>query len=86
MRKLEEEFKLLLGRQFELTFRYPTQAERQQLGVIHRDLTAVERKRLRTRQKDLASLVQDLDAGIVQIDDLDNDLVQRLSDLLKGKE
>lgn len=85
MRKLQEEFSVLLSQQFRLKFRYPTQAERQQLDVVHRDMTAGERKRLKSRQKDLASLVKDLDAGIVHFEDLDNDLVQKLYEMLKGK-
>ena len=70
---------------FDLNFRYPTKAEREQLSVVHRDMTVAERKRLNSRQKDLASLVQDLEAGIVHAEDLDDDLLTKLESLLRLK-
>src|SRR5262249_5252409 len=87
MRSLEGEYRTLESQHFNLSFPYPTQSERQEMGIVHRDMTATERKRLKSRQKDLASLVQDLDAGIVHIEDLDDDLLKKLADLLgrRGK-
>lgn len=85
MKNLEDEFKVLLAHQFKLKFRYPTHAERQQLSVVHRDMTAADQMRLKSRQQELACLVQDLDTGIIHPEDLDDNLVQKLSDLLKRK-
>jgi superfamily I DNA and RNA helicase len=85
MHSLIEEYNALKQKNFELDFRYPTEAERAQLSVVHRDMTAAERKRLSSRQKDLAELIEDLEAGNVHPEDLDEELLARLESLLKKK-
>ncbi len=85
MKSLESEFNVLLSRRFELSFRYPTHAERQQLGVVHRDMTAADRRRLKSHQRYLASLIHDIEAGTVRREDLDLDLLRKLTELPGGE-
>jgi superfamily I DNA and RNA helicase len=85
MKELIEEYKKLEAANFELRFRYPTQEQREQLSIVHRDMTAAERKRLKTKEKDLADLVQDLEMGNVHPEDLDEELLRKLEMLLKKR-
>ncbi|HEY0942601.1 MAG TPA: ATP-binding domain-containing protein [Steroidobacter sp.] len=79
---LIQEFERLKNNNFELRFKYPTDEERKELMIVHRDMTAEERKRLRSRNKGLEELVSDLEEGTVQAEDLDDDLLEKLRDLL----
>jgi len=85
MKKLKEEYEKLKNQSFELHFRYPTEEERKQLAIVHRDMSAAERRRLETREKDLIDLINDLESGKVYPEDLDDALVARLRRLLKKK-
>lgn len=85
MRHLIEEFNLLKQKNFELHFRYPTDEQRKLLMIVHRDVTTEERKRLKSREKELLDLVTDLESGKVHPDDLDEKLLGKLKDLLKKK-
>lgn len=85
MTELKHEYERLKASNFELRFRYPTQGEREQLSIVHRDMTAGERRRLKDKERDLAELVQDLEAGNVHPEDLDEELLRRLHKLLNKK-
>jgi superfamily I DNA and RNA helicase len=85
MRDLIQEYEELKKREFELHFRYPTQEERKHMAIVHRDMTAAEQKRLKTRASELSTLIEDLESGQVHPEDLDEDLVKRLQLLLKKK-
>ncbi len=85
MDRLADEFRTLKRNQFELRFRYPTEEERKKLRMVHRDMSLEERKRLKKRKEGLAGLVQDLEAGIIDSQDLDEDIIQKLETLLMKK-
>jgi superfamily I DNA and RNA helicase len=82
MRFLKDEFDRLSSNDFELQFRYPTAGEREDLAIVHRDMTEQQRGRLQSRQQSLAELLVDLESGEVHLDDLDEALVARLKELL----
>jgi superfamily I DNA and RNA helicase len=82
MRSLSEEFNRLRQKDFELHFTYPTQEQSKQLRIVHRDMTAEERKRLESRQQNLSELVADLESGQVHPEDLDDDMLAKLKSLL----
>lgn len=82
MDALIQEYKEVNKRDFELTFTYPTEQEREQLRIIHRDMTEAERKKLGTYRTTMQSLVADLDSGKVDPADLDEVTRARLRDLL----
>ena len=84
MRKLEAEYERLRSLDFSLQFTYPTETQRQQMHMVHRDLTSAERRRARDRGRDLAKLVDDLEDGRVHVEDLDEQLVDRLRTFLGG--
>jgi superfamily I DNA and RNA helicase len=85
MQSLIDEYERLKAENFELNFDYPTKEQREHLKMIHRDMTIQERSRLEARKKDLTKLVKDLEDGIVMPDDLDEELRQKLRDLLDKK-
>lgn len=85
MLQLIKEYETLKEKNFELSFRYPTEEQRKQLKIIHRDLTSDERKRLETREKGLGDLVADLEAGNIHPEDLDEGLKEKLRKLLLKK-
>ena len=83
MAELTKEYETLKARNFELQFTYPTAKQREQLRIVHRDMTEEERKRLASRQKSLADLVRDLESGTIRAEDLDE--LDRLRELLMKK-
>jgi superfamily I DNA and RNA helicase len=85
MDKLVEEFDRLKEKNYELHFRYPTKNEREKLKIIHRDMTVQERKRLDERKKGLAELLDDLESGMMNIEDLDEDMIRKIKKLLLKK-
>jgi len=86
MDKLIEEYEKLKAENFKLRFRYPTQPERERLRIIHRDLTADEKKRLDKRKRGLTELIADLEAGRLNPEDLDDQLLKKMQKLLfKGR-
>jgi superfamily I DNA and RNA helicase len=85
MQSLMDEYQTLKQNNFELKFTYPTQAERDRMSIVHRDMSAVERSRLNNRQSNLAELVNDLEAGNVHLEDLDDELITKLQSLLRTR-
>ena len=78
MEELKQEYEKLKERNFELKFTYPTQDQREQLRVIHRDITQAERERLKSGQRSLDDLLGDIESGALHIEDLDEELISRL--------
>jgi superfamily I DNA and RNA helicase len=85
MQGLIDEFERLRKNGFELRFKYPTEEERKELMILHRDMTPDEQRRLKSRQKGLRELVSDLETGAVHPEDLDDELVGKLDELLKKR-
>lgn len=85
MKKLEQEYEQLRQRDFELSFVYPTKEQRNKLWIIHRDMTARDRKRLKNHQKSLDSLIADIESGDVHLEDLDENRRAKLRDILIKK-
>ena len=82
MRELVKEYEVLRNRNFQLAFSYPDAEQRKQLRIVHRDITAEEKRRLASSQRGLSDLVRDLQSGNVLIDDIDRDVLERLRELL----
>ncbi|MDE2916660.1 MAG: ATP-binding domain-containing protein [Paracoccaceae bacterium] len=78
MEELQKEYAKLKGGDFELRFTYPTEEQREQLRVVHRDMTTAERNQLKSRQKSLDDLIKDIESGSVHIEDLDKGTVEKL--------
>lgn len=86
MDRLVEEFERLKSNDFELRFRYPTQEEREKLRIVHRDMTAQEKKKRASTKKGLAELLEGLESGVISPEDLDEAMLQKLEKLLLKKQ
>lgn len=82
MALLKAEYEKLKARRFELRFTYPTLAQREQLRLIHRDMTTADFKRLKNRDRHLDDLLHELESGRVQIEDLDEKTIARFRNVL----
>ena len=85
MKEIKKEYDKLKSQDFKLQFIYPTEQQREQLRVVHRDMTTAERKRIEQRQKSLFDLIKDIESGNIHIEDLDETAVARLRKFLMQK-
>ena len=85
MKEIKKEYDKLKSQGFKLQFIYPTEKQREQLRVVHRDMTTAERKRIEQRQKSLFDLIKDIESGNIHIEDLDETAVARLREFLMQK-
>jgi superfamily I DNA and RNA helicase len=83
MDRLIEEFEKLKGNGFELRFKYPSEKDLRHLRIVHRDITPEEQRHIELRKRGLSSIIEDLEAGTLQPEDLGDDLVRKLSELVK---
>lgn len=86
MEELKKEYNRLKKKNFELQFIYPTKEQREQLQIIHRDMTPEDRKRLQNRGENLSRLVTELESGKVYIEDLDKITLDKLREILRESE
>ena len=85
MKELIKEYEKLKKQNFELRFTYPTREQREQLRLVHRDMTTVESKRLENRQQNLDALINDIKSGSVHLEDLDERTVDELRAIFTKK-
>ncbi len=78
MRGLIEEYENLKSHDFALQFTYPTQEQRERLRIVHRDMSDQERNRVRISERELSKLVSRFESGAVHVDDLDQDVIEKL--------
>ena len=83
MEELKKEYNKLKEKNFELQFIYPTKQQREQLQIIHRDMTSEDRKRLQNREENLSRLVAELESGKVYLEDLDQATLDKLREILR---
>lgn len=82
MRRLANEYEALKAAEFELRFTYPTDRERAQLKVVHRDATSEEEDAVRRQREFFDGFVQNLRSRKVLLEDLDEDQVAALREIL----
>lgn len=82
MAMLKSEYEKLKARRFELRFTYPTSEQREQLRLIHKDMTTADSKHLRNRDRHLDDLLYELESGEVQIEELDAETIARFRKVL----
>ena len=83
MRAIMSEYDALRRQQFELDFIYPDVEVRDQLRIVHRDMTVAERRRVASRQKSLANLVEELESGEIHVEDMDRSVLEKLREFLQ---
>ena len=82
MQHLMKEYEMLQKQNFELEFKYPTEQQRENLRVIHRELTPSEVQQREGHQTAFDALVEGIRAGELRIEDLDKDAVAAFKELL----
>ncbi len=82
MKHLTEEYQRLKQHNFELRFVYPTSEQRKQLRIVHRDITEQDRQRIDSKDKQLQYLIDDLEKGVLHVEDLDKNVVDKLRSML----
>lgn len=82
MTKLVEEFSRIRKERFRLHFSYPTESQREDMRILHRELSSSELSELERRQAAAEELLRALEHGSMFSQDLDRSLRARLRDLL----
>lgn len=85
MKELMREYTTLKERNFELRFIYPDAVQREQLRVVHRDMSIAERRRIDSRQQSLDDLIKDFESGSVHVEDLGEDTIAKLMQILENR-
>ena len=78
MEGLIEEYRQLKSRGFEIQFTYPTQKQRENLRIVHRDMSQQERNRISTSEHELSKLITHLETGALHIEDIDQEVIRKL--------
>ncbi|MDO4269703.1 MAG: ATP-binding domain-containing protein [Eubacteriales bacterium] len=86
MRGLIGEYKKVKEHQFTLDFIYPTQAQRNHMNVVNRDMSEAEKSKVRKNKGNLANLISELENGQIYLEDLGEDQIARLRSLLQKED
>ena len=86
MDRLIKEFEQIKQHDFKLAFRYPGADRRKQLNIVNRDMSATDQERRTKSTQQFASLLADLEAGKLFIEDLPKEQVNRLKEWLGARE
>lgn len=84
MARLNSEFEEVKSKKFTLQFRYPSEAEREKLNLVHRELTVAQAKDISQQRKLARDLLAGLEDARAYAEDLDPDVRERLLRLLRG--
>lgn len=84
MKILIDEFEKVRKSNFQLEFDYPTEEVRRTMNIINRDMTDAEKQAARASTIQINKLVDDVDAGKVLIEDLPEDVLERLRAMLNN--
>jgi superfamily I DNA and RNA helicase len=82
MDALVTEFRTIQAHHFELAFRYPTEEERHELSIVHRDVDQSTRKKIEEGQKSLVELLAEIERGDAHLQDLSPSVVAKLREIL----
>ena len=82
MNELCDEYSRVMEHNFCLDFVYPDEQRRRELRIINRDMTAAERDRVSRKVSELSSVLEALERGEVQREDLPEDVKRRLRAIL----
>ena len=82
MEALTAEYNRVKVRDYKLEFVYPNAALRQRLRIVNRDMSSKEKLKVKSAEKTLSSLVKQLEAGEIQVEDLPSAEMEALRKLL----
>jgi superfamily I DNA and RNA helicase len=83
MLSLTAEYNKISGHDYRLEFVYPNETLRKRLRIVNRDMSADEKKRVKSAEQSMSSLVNQLAAGEIQLEDLPEGDLAKLRMLLK---
>lgn len=86
MEGLIAEYEQVKAHDFKLDFIYPTQSQRNHMNIVNRDMSELEKSRIKKSQGSMEALIAALESGQIFLEDLREDQVSRLRSLLEGKE
>lgn len=86
MDKLIEEYNQVKSHNFSLEFIYPTKAQRDKMNIVNRDMSEVEKHRVKQSKANISDLIASIENGQIFIEDLGEDNIARLKALLKNEE
>ena len=78
MAELKKEFEKVKAADFKLSFKYPTEQEREKITIVNRDMSKADKDRLNQKQRTLIDLLESLESGETFIEDYPNDVVKKL--------
>lgn len=79
------EYESTKNHMFTLDFIYPTKAQRDHMNIVNRDMSDVEKNRIKNSKANIARLIEDLESRNIYIEDLGEDQVEHLKLLLRDK-
>ena len=82
MEALKAEFEKVKAENFELRFRYPTEAERKQMTIVNRDLSRTEQAIVEKKRDRLLDIIESLESGETFVEDYPEDVINKLRTLL----
>lgn len=82
MEILMKEYKAVKDKNFQLQFTYPDESQRQNMRIIHRDMTQNEIREIKKSNYNLADVVSKIQKGDIQKEDLDEGTLNALKDVL----
>lgn len=86
MRGLIEEFERVRSNDFRLAFRYPHAQQMKRLKIVNRDMPTVERREIQQNKSSIRKILDDLESGRMQREDLDSGALERLRKILDLEE
>jgi len=85
MLALKTEFDKAKAANFELRFKYPTEAERKQITIVNRDMSTTEQARFEKKRSGLLDIIESLETGETFVEDYPEDVIRKLRTLLSKK-
>lgn len=79
---LKEEYDKVRENDFALSFRYPTDDERQHMNIVNRDMSQQEKNKIKKNQQNIGDLLKDLNEGNIHKEDIPQELLDQLRNLL----
>ncbi|MDP2722965.1 MAG: ATP-binding domain-containing protein [Bacteroidales bacterium] len=82
MDELVKEYNQVLKHSFSLSFKYPTEPERNHMNLVNRDMSTQEKGRIQKNMTNLKELIRDLNEGRIQKEDLSDELINDLRKII----
>ena len=86
MDAIRQEFDCVCEKQFSLSFKVPTDQEREKLRRIHRDRSLAELTLIEAKTKNVVDLLTSIQSGEISMDDIHPELRSQLAELLRDAE